>query len=233
MSNHPNNIISFNDNDVEKCIYYLLGESEYFLPWFKDCMLVFGHLFYKNKQVISHKQINKVLMEIYKNPLLTGGRNIFYNYCNEYFVGIFRHNVQIFLDNIESYQLRKKVPKHRVIKPIISDGINHHFQMDLIDMQKYAKSNFRYQYCLNIIDVFSKFLYSIPIKDKSAELIAIELDKLFSNPNNRPIKLQSDNRLEFLNQLVKNVCKKYGINQIFSLQYIPQQNGCIERINGT
>jgi hypothetical protein len=74
-------------------------------------MLVFGHLFYKNKQVISYKQINKVLMEIYKNPLLSGGRNILYNYCNEYFVGISRRDVQAFLDNIESYQLRKKVPK--------------------------------------------------------------------------------------------------------------------------
>jgi hypothetical protein len=89
--------------------------------------------------------------------------------------------------------------------------------MDLIDMQKYAKSNFGYRYCLNIIDVFSKFLYSIPIKDKSAESISIELDKLFSNPNDRLNKLQSDNGLEFKNDLVKNVCKKYGIQQIFSL----------------
>jgi transposase InsO family protein len=105
--------------------------------------------------------------------------------------------------------------------------------MDLIDMQKYAKSNFGYRYCLNIIDVFSRFLYSIPIKDKSAELIAIELDKLFSNPNDRPIKLQSDNGLEFLNQLVKNICRKYGINQVFSLQYTPEQNSCIEQVNGT
>jgi transposase InsO family protein len=36
-----------------------------------------------------------------------------------------------------------------------------------------------------------------------------------------------------LNQLVKNVCRKYGINQVFSLQYTPEQNGCIERVNRT
>jgi hypothetical protein len=110
---HPNNIISFNDNDVEKCIHYLLGKLQFELLWFKDCMLVFGHLFYKNKQVISHKQINKTLMEIYKNPLLSGGRNILYNYYNEHFVGISRRNIQAFLDNIELYQLRKKVPKKK------------------------------------------------------------------------------------------------------------------------
>jgi hypothetical protein len=167
-------------------------------------------------------------MEIYKNPLLSGSRDILYNYCNEYFVGISQRDVQTFLDNIELYQLRKRVPKHRAIKPIISDEINKHFQMNLIDLQKYAKSNFGYRYCLNIIDVFSNFLYSIPIKDKSAELISIELDKLFENPNDRPAKLQSDNSLEFKNDLVKNVCKKYGINQVFSLQYTLEQNRCIE-----
>jgi transposase InsO family protein len=129
--------------------------------------------------------------------------------------------------------LRKRVPKHRVIKPIISDGINKYFQMDLINLQKYAKSNFGYRYCLNIIDIFSKFLYSIPIKNKSAESISIELNKLFSNPNNRPNKLQSDNGLEFKNDLVKNICKKYGINQVFSFQYTPEQNGCIEQCNKT
>jgi hypothetical protein len=45
-------------------------------------------------------------------------------------------------------------------------------------MQKYSKSNFGFRYCLNIIDVFSKYLYSIPIKDKSGESIAIELSDL-------------------------------------------------------
>jgi hypothetical protein len=49
MLNHPNNIISFNDNDCEKCIHYLLGKLQFELPSFKDFMLVFGHLFYKDK----------------------------------------------------------------------------------------------------------------------------------------------------------------------------------------
>jgi hypothetical protein len=124
---HPNNIISFNDSNCEKCIYYLLGELQFELLWFKHFMLVFGHLFYKDKQVISHSQINEALMQIYKNLLLIGGCNIIYNYCNENFVGISRRNVQAFLNNIESYQLRKKVPKYRMIKLIIQSEINCHF----------------------------------------------------------------------------------------------------------
>ena len=40
------------------------------------------------------------------------------------------------------------------------------FAADLVEMQKFAKLNKGYQYLLTCIDIFSKYGWVIPLKDK-------------------------------------------------------------------
>ena len=42
-------------------------------------------------------------------------------------------------------------------------------QMDLMSFEHLEKFNNGYTFLLNIIDIFSKFLWSIPLKNKSGE----------------------------------------------------------------
>lgn len=75
---------------------------------------------------------------------------------------------------------------------------------------------------LTIIDVFSKYAFAIPLTSKKATGIASALAKIFSAKNvPLPRILQSDNGKEFVADVVKNVCKKYGIFQFFSYPYTP------------
>ena len=51
--------------------------------------------------------------------------------------------------------------------------------MDLINSQVYGGQNSGYNYILNVIDKFSKFLWSYPLKDKKAKTVKDLLEDLF------------------------------------------------------
>ena len=57
---------------------------------------------------------------------------------------------------------RKNFPRHK----IIVNHINEIFAADLVKMQKFTKSNKGYRYLLTCIDIFSKYSWVIPLKDK-------------------------------------------------------------------
>jgi hypothetical protein len=48
----------------------------------------------------------------------------------------------------------------------------------LVDFQHLEKFNSGYRYLLNIIDIFSKFLWGIPLKNESAEVVAFHIQNL-------------------------------------------------------
>jgi len=62
-------------------------------------------------------------------------------------------------------------------------------EYDLLDVQDYAKYNDYYKYNLSVIDVFSKFLFLVPVKTKSA--LAVSTAYLFIF-NDDPKKLRGD-----------------------------------------
>jgi hypothetical protein len=88
--------------------------------------------------------------------------------------------------------------------------INDTFQADLCNMQKYAKEHDNYKYILTVIDVFSKYAWTKPLKDKSAEFVAAAFEEILKN--GAPDNLMTDSGKEFTNATIKALYKKYGIN---------------------
>ena len=65
---------------------------------------------------------------------------------------------------------------------------NEIWSADLIDMREFSNDNKDYNYLLNVIDIFSKYAWSIPLKTKTA----LEVTKTFSTiltTENHPKKL--------------------------------------------
>ena len=149
----------------------------------------------------------------------------------DHYIGISKRKVQDFLNRQESYQLRRRVPQKKQQFSIIPRDINHYWLMDLIDLHKYRSSN-THSYILNIIDIFSKYLFSYPLKNKEAKDVYNVLSKLFKE-GFVPNILQSDNGLEFKNTIIANLCKKYHVKQVFSKSYSSNAQGQVERVNGT
>lgn len=61
-----------------------------------------------------------------------------------------------------------------------------------IDYRKYSRFNEGYKYILVIIDAFSRFAYTAPLKFKTAEESAKAIDKIFSDFRDVPILFSSD-----------------------------------------
>lgn len=75
------------------------------------------------------------------------------------------------------------------------------YQIDWVDLSLWSKYNDDYAYILNIIDVYSLFCMSRPIKNKMAQNIKDTLASVFYTYG-FPQILQSDNGCEFVNILM-------------------------------
>jgi transposase InsO family protein len=179
--------------------------------------------------IIPQEHIDLLLQFVYKDPKVTGGRDRIYQYIKENFVGVSRRRIMEFLRNQESYQLRFREKKPRITTPIFSSEVNGHWQADLIDFQKYNERGFKW--ILTVVDVFSKYLWARPLKNKSAEEVKEAFSRIFKE--RRPIVLQTDNGKEFKNTVLANYLHLWGITQVFSKAYTPTTQGMVERYNQT
>ena len=77
---------------------------------------------------------------------------------------------------------------------------NEIWSADLIDLKKLKKYNNGFQYIINIIDLYSRYAWSIPIKNKTGKSIVEAFDSITTK---KPKKLWVDNGSEFYNKIFK------------------------------
>jgi transposase InsO family protein len=100
--------------------------------------------------------------------------------------------------------------------------------MDLLDLQKFQVRG--YKYLLNAIDMSSRFLYSVALKNKTDVEVLNGFKKIYNKSKIKAVR--SDNGSEFINDKFTDYLKKNGIKQILGEASKPQSNGMIERVNG-
>lgn len=185
------------------------------------------------KPVTTDKERDEIIKRFYTDPS-TGlvGRDKLHERILREYIGIPRRYIMDWLKKQEDYQLRQPVPRKHVVHPIVISNPHKHLQMDIIDLQKYADENKGMKYALNIIDLFTKKLWSYPLQSKEAKEVASKVGALFAS-GVRTSVLQSDNGGEFKNAEMKQVCDRWGVKQIFSTPYTPTSQGAVERVNRT
>ena len=87
--------------------------------------------------------------------------------------------------------IKRKFKKRRVLV----NGIDRTWAADLVDMQAFSKFNQGVQYLLAVIDIFSKYGWLIPLKDKTGKTVASALKSIFKE--RKPEKMWVDNGKEF------------------------------------
>jgi transposase InsO family protein len=101
--------------------------------------------------------------------------------------------------------------------------------MDLVDLQKFQVRG--YKYLLNCIDMSSRYIYSVALKNKTDTEVLNGFKKIFNKSKIRVVR--SDNGCEFINKKFTDYLEKNDIKQILSEAAKPQSNGMIERANAT
>ena len=94
-----------------------------------------------------------------------------------------------------------------------------------------TKNRGQYRYILVIKDCFLKFCWLIPAKTKSASEVHSILHNFFFYDEGPPKYLQTDNGTEFINEVVKKLCKSLGIRILHWRPYHPQSQGQVENLN--
>src|SRR5271156_2027350 len=102
------------------------------------------------------------------------------------------------------YTLHKPVRKRYTTRPYKTGAIDQQWQSDLVEMIPYANVNDGYRYILTLIDLFSRFAWAEPLRDKTGNEVAAALRRVFAK-GRQPQRFQTDDGREFDNRVVQHL----------------------------
>lgn len=94
--------------------------------------------------------------------------------------------------------------------------IDQNWQLDLIDFRSLSKQNEGYNWILICIDVFSKFLWAVPLKKKTGFEVTKAMNKILNVSNRKCEAVCSDYGTEFKNKVFSDFLKNKNIKQQFA-----------------
>ena len=100
-------------------------------------------------------------------------------------------------------ELRKPVIKKCNKRKVYSQFSDNIWGVDLVDMQSLSKKNKRIKYLLCAIDLFIKYAFVVPLKDKKGISIVNAFNKIIKQSNRKPNKIWVDQGGEFYNHVFK------------------------------
>lgn len=143
--------------------------------------------------------------------------------------------LQMISDYVRSCEACMRFNSLRTIQPIYVNDITRkydRFLMDCVDLRRYADQNNGYCWLLNVIDTYTKYLWSFKLTNKTADSVKQSLEFLFDNFG-VPRSIQSDNGKEFRNQALHTFLESLNINVIHGRPRNPKSQGQVERVNQT
>ena len=104
-------------------------------------------------------------------------------------------------------ELHKPIKRNFTRRRVIANHIDEIWCSDLVEMQQFSKWNKGYRYLLMVLDVFSKYGWIVPLKDKKGETVAEAFKKIFKE-GRKPQYLWTDKGKEYYNKHVEASKKK-------------------------
>ena len=138
-------------------------------------------------------------------------------------------NIKRFINEIYSKPPKKYYPTNKTDVYHIDDTLS----LDILDLKDYGPENNRgYRYVLVIIDNFSKFNWTVPIKNKNAQTIKGSFENILTSSKRKPGLIESHRGKEYYNNffqdlLSKNKIKLYSRNTYFGAVFAERFNKTI------
>lgn len=159
------------------------------------------------------------LAKIYYNPVNAGsfsGPEKLYRYVRQdgkYVLS--KYKIRKWLQRQEAYSLQRGVRRHFKKNKVIALGIDDQWDVDLMDMSKYSKGNDGMAFVLIVIDIFSKFLWMQPLKDKKGQSVTAALKSVLRE-GRRPTRIRSDKGQEFRSRTFNALLKEQNIEHLYA-----------------
>src|SRR3978361_2350664 len=107
-------------------------------------------------------------------------------------------------------ELYKPARKNFPRRTTVVKGVNDLWQIDLAEVQPFAKVNRGMRYILVVIDCCSKFLWTRPVKSKTADEVTKAMASVLAE-GQVPRLLQPDRGREFYNTSFQSLMRQYNI----------------------
>ena len=138
-------------------------------------------------------------------------------------------NIKIFINEIYSKPPKKNYITNKTNLYYIDDI----WSPDILDLKDYGPKNNRgYRYVLVVIDNFSEYGWTVPLKNKNAQTIKDSFENILSNSKRKPNLIESDRGKEFYNNIFqdflnKNNIKLYSRNSSYGAVFAERFNRTI------
>ena len=159
-----------------------------------------------HKDLINRTEADKVLRDkaydIASNPKYDGYQrglaSMVYKFFDKRSTGIGIASSSILAD-----ELHKPIIKRFNKRKVYSQFKDNLWGVDISDMQSLSTKNKGIKYLLCPIDLYSKYTFVIPLKDKKGISIVNAFDKIIKQSNRKPNKIWVDQGGEFYNNVFK------------------------------
>jgi hypothetical protein len=144
-------------------------------------------------------------------------------------------DIKDFIENQESYQIQKQPTRtnKKNFRPIVAYTPHELWMIDLLDTRTMNPlKNKGYKYIMTVVDVFSRYAFTEPIKNKTTKSTAEAFEKIIKRADRPPDYIQSDNGNEYKREF-KKVVEKYNIDHNYVIADDHRGQGIIERFNQT
>ena len=158
------------------------------------------------------------LAKIYYDPVNAGsfsGPEKLYRYVREagkYVLS--KYKIRKWLQRQEAYSLQRVRRRFKRNK-VITLGIDDQWDVDLMDMSKFSKENSGFSFSLVVIDIFSKFLWMRPLKDKKGQSVTAAFQDILQE-GRHPSRLRSDKGQEFRSKAFNALLKDQTIEHLYA-----------------
>ena len=117
-------------------------------------------------------------------------------------------NIKKFINEIYSKPPKKNYPTNKTDVYHIDDI----WSLDILDLKDYAPENNRnYRYVLVTIDNFSKYGWTIPLKNKNSRTIKDSFENILITSKRKPKLIETDGGKEFYNTIFQDFLNKNDI----------------------
>ena len=85
-------------------------------------------------------------------------------------------------------------PKRRKFRrrKVFAGNVDSIWTADLLDIHQYARQNKGYKFILVVLDIFSRYAWARPLKNKSGKEVANAFEDIIEGDGSRPKKLWTD-----------------------------------------
>ena len=176
------------------------------MNWIKFVLLMMLRiLIVKILQTVADKVLKNKAFDIAKDPKYDGYQrglaSMVYKFFDKKSLG---SGVKLISQNEQlANEFHKPIIKEFEKRKVYSTFKDNIWGVDLVDMQLLSKYNKRIRFLLCVIEIFSKYAWVVPLKDKKGISIAKAFQIILKQSNRKPNKICADKGSEFYNVYFK------------------------------